>query len=312
MLIARGHTHLGEADLRWALTFAPRLWAVAVERTGLVMDTRFVPASPDPPRPRACVYFLVRGAWTVHEPAVARVDAPSAFVVSEVQLDGAAGSRPFTYSAIGHPYSAVELHLQAEDLAVAPSTIPVPLAVDERTWEAARNAVRVTDHDDDAFRRALAALLERLATQAVVRPGVVERARQGTSKTFALLWTAFRPMIERLYLSPTLQEVGDLTGVSARQIDRHIRTFAASFGLAGTRWRPATRHLRLKLAVILLSADGASVAEVATAVGYGSSDAMARAFRDAGLLAPGVVQQQMRAARDGWQKVSAAPDGPAA
>ena len=56
----------------------------------------------------------------------------------------------------------------------------------------------------------------------------------------------------------------------------------------------ATLHLRLKVAVLFLSAEGISVAEVAEASSYGSVDAMARAFRDAGLPPPSKVQAQLR------------------
>jgi hypothetical protein len=43
-----------------------------------------------------------------------------------------------------------------------------------------------------------------------------------------------------------------------------------------------------------LSAPGATVADVARIVGYGSPIAMARAFRDADLPAPSVIQADMR------------------
>ena len=76
-------------------------------------------------------------------------------------------------------------------------------------------------------------------------------------------------MIERLYLNPTLQEVGSASGLSTRQLDRYVKSFVTTFGLVGDRWRASTLHLRLKLAVLLLSADEASVADVASAVGYG-------------------------------------------
>ena len=102
-----------------------------------------------------------------------------------------------------------------------------------------------------------------------------------------------RPMVERFYLTGTLQELSDSAGVSARQLDRNVKEFLASFGLIGAGWRPATRYLRLKLSVMLLSAEGASITDVAKIVGYGSPDAMARAYRDAGLAAPSTVQQQL-------------------
>jgi transcriptional regulator GlxA family with amidase domain len=55
-----------------------------------------------------------------------------------------------------------------------------------------------------------------------------------------------------------------------------------------------SRRLRLKMAVIMLSAKDATVAEVARVVGYGSADAMARAFRDAELPAPSEVREALR------------------
>jgi transcriptional regulator GlxA family with amidase domain len=45
-----------------------------------------------------------------------------------------------------------------------------------------------------------------------------------------------------------------------------------------------------RVAVLLLSAPRATITDVATAAGYGSAIAMARAFRDARLPAPSVVQ----------------------
>jgi AraC-like DNA-binding protein len=49
------------------------------------------------------------------------------------------------------------------------------------------------------------------------------------------------------------------------------------------------------MAVVLLSAPEATVAEVARLVGYGSPIALARAFRDAKLPSPTAVQDGLRA-----------------
>ena len=70
-------------------------------------------------------------------------------------------------------------------------------------------------------------------------------------------------MIERLYLTPTLAEVEEATGVSLRQLDRHIQDFVSAFAVVGEGWRATTRHFRLKLAIVFLSAPGATVGEVA-------------------------------------------------
>jgi len=79
-----------------------------------------------------------------------------------------------------------------------------------------------------------------------------------------------------------------------RQLDRYLQDFFETFTMVGGGWRAATVHLRIKLAVMFLSAEGVSVAEVARAVGYGSSDAMARAFRDAGLSAPTTLREALQ------------------
>jgi hypothetical protein len=50
-------------------------------------------------------------------------------------------------------------------------------------------------------------------------------------------------------------------------------------------------------AITLLGADGATVAEVADAGGDRSTDAVARASRDAGRAAPSAVQERLQAAQ---------------
>jgi AraC-like DNA-binding protein len=297
MLVARGQRAIGSADLRWAILFAPRVWSVVVERSGLILDTRFIPAATSPVRPYSCLYFLLRGSWTLHGEGGRRFDAPCAFVASETQLEGAEGRRPFTFSARGQPFHAIEVHAHDADLEIAPAAYPVPFRVDERVLSAAANVAHLSSHDDRTLERSFAEFLGHLAEQSVIGKAVAALSLRPPSKPFALLWTALRPMVERLYLNPTLQEVGGASGVSTRQLDRYVHRFVTSFGLVGERWRSSTLHIRLKLAILLLSADGASVADVARMVGYGSTDAMARTFRDAALPTPTAVQQAVRAAR---------------
>jgi AraC-like DNA-binding protein len=236
--------------------------------------------------------------WTIHGPEEQHLAAPCALVTTEEQLEGAGGARPFTFSARGRPFQAIEIHVASEELTTTPAAFPVRLGLDEAGFAAAFDVARLSEHDDHTLERTFATLLGHLAKQKLISRPLAEHARRPPAKAFALLWAALRPMIERLYLNPTLQEVGDASGVSTRQLDRYVQRFVTSFGLVGERWRSATLHIRLKLAIILLSADGATVSEVASAVGYGSSDAMARMFRDAGLPGPATVQQQVRAARD--------------
>jgi AraC-like DNA-binding protein len=226
-----------------------------------------------------------------------RLEAPCVFVGSEEQLEGADGTRSMTFTARGSPFRAIELHVHDHDLTSRPGAFPRRLDVDPSVLRAAAEVARLTDQDDASLESSFVALLEHLAERGLLSRRISDLPDGPISRSFSLLWGALRPMIERLYLNPTLQEVGQASKLSTRQLDRYIQRFVSSFGLVGERWRTTTLHLRLKLAIILLSADGASITDVANAVGYGSSDAMARMFRDAGLPAPALVQQQVRAAR---------------
>jgi len=276
--------------MRWAVVFASRVWSVAVERNGLTLDTRFIPADRNPPRPRSCVYLLLRGTWRIHERE--EITAPSAFVVSEEELEGARGRRPYTFSAGGEPFQAIEIHVATADVRASRKN----LSLDERAFAAARDVIASIGRDDAALERSFAALLRELARSGVVGEELADLARRPSPRPVARIWSAVRPMVERLYLSPTLQELEAPSGFSTRQIDRYVGKFVQGFGLVGTRWRSSLLHLRIKLAVLLLSADGASITDVARMVGYGSSDAMARSFRDAGLPSPGAVHQALREA----------------
>jgi AraC-like DNA-binding protein len=295
MLVARGQRSIGKAHIRWAVVFASRVWAVVVERSGLSLDTRFIPADRDPPRARSCVYFLLEGAWTLHGTRDERIEAPCAFVVSEEQLEGARGRRPYTFAANGAPFRAIEIHVDASDVRVSRSARPATLPLDARAFEAARDVLASIRRDDDAsLERSFATLVAQLARCDAIDGALVKVAGRATSRPVSRIWSAVRPMVERMYLSPTLQELETPSGLSTRQIDRYIGNFLERFGLVGTRWRSSMLHLRIKLAVLLLSADGASIADVARVVGYGSTDAMARSFRDAGLPPPGAVHRALR------------------
>lgn len=293
MLLARGDVSLGKGSLRWTVGLGPRLWCSAYTQRGLVVDTRLIAPTSEPPRESACVYVILAGALVSHAShAEARWDSPAALILSGEQLDGAHGKRHFTYSAIGEPLSVVELNLWTKDLLVQPQEMPPTVVVDEAILGSVRD---LHTSADDVVESSIERLLRYFGDRGVISPSAVESMLRPSSTTASLLWRAFRPMAERLYLTPTLQEVGDLTGLSTRMLERYIQEFVGDFGLAGGSWRASTRYLRLRLAAILLTAEDATVNEVALRVGYRSPDAMARAFRDAGMLTPSEIQERVRA-----------------
>ena len=296
MLVARGSLDIEPVEWRWALVFASRFWATLVEQDGVVLDTDFIPAASEPFRRGRCLYFVANGTWSSTS---LDVTAPAAIVMTEEHLEGASGRRPLTFVADGRPFSAIEMHVAEDDLrgGIARGDLPCTLPLREETWMRVREAIASGVRGDDARTvDAMSALLHALVDEGILAAEVARATHERVA--FELLWRALRPMIERFALSSTVADLTHFAGLTARQLEKQIRAFVDRFGgigLVGSGWRPATRHLRIKIAIMLLSAEGLSVSQVASAIGYGSTDAMARAFRDAGLAAPNTVQAAMHA-----------------
>lgn len=294
MLVVRGTKLLGAARLASSLVFARGLWMNVVERSGLTLDTRFVPATKGAPRPGACLYLLHRGAFVLDDGRGPRFEGPAAFLLSEQHLEGANGVRPWTFRAFGSPFAAIEMHLAEADVTTRSSSPCVALAVDEASWAAVARVIGLACEASDDTREleaAIGVLLRALADARVIGGHVAEAAP--SPLRFERLLRAVRPLAERFALTATMNELGAVADVSPRQLDRYLGNFFKTFAMVGGGWRATMVHLRIKLAIMFLSAEGASVAEVARAVGYGSSDAMARAFRDAGLAAPSALRDAL-------------------
>jgi AraC-like DNA-binding protein len=262
-----------------------------VQRRGLVFDTRFVPPSAQAPSANPCLYLLLDGTWRMSTGT--SFAAKQALVVSGALLDGANGEREFTYRAEGEPFCMMELHVSPAATPLRPSHTPLPISLDEGTWEVATAVAGCSRDDDDRLLAGVLALLAALARLSLVSPGLAEDVSRPVPARFQLLWKAIGPIVERLDLRPTVKELRAVTGNTPREVDRTVRAFVSSFGFLGGSWREGSRYWRLKLAIIFLSADGASIADVARVVGYGSTDAMARAFRDAGIRPPNVLKEQI-------------------
>ena len=291
MLVARATKTLGSARFATSLVFAPGVWMSIIERAKLTLDTRFAPAERGPAREGTCLYLIRRGTIVL---GGERFDGPVAFALSESQMEGARGVRTTTFLTCGTPFEAIELHLSEADVQARPKQAPARLEVDDATWDAVArtiNLARATAGDAEPLVDAALELLRVLAAERHLAARVVESARRPLK--FEKLWRAARPLAERFALSATIDELGALSGASSRSLDRYLRSFFETFAMIGGGWRPAMVHLRLKLAVMFLSAEGVTVSQVAAAVGYGSADAMARAFRDAGLPAPITLRESI-------------------
>jgi len=294
MLVSSGTARFGAGTMRSKVLLERRFWAHVVERDGLVFDARFVPGAAGRPG-NAVVYLLLEGTVAVFAPVETRFVGPAAFLLDEAQFEGADGRRSFVFRSTGSPFVAFELRLSPEDVVATAPSRPAILASDERTWAAVRAVVQLDGSSASQLAAATVEVLASLAELGVVRPDLARGVVEGDAR-FARVWAGLRPIFERFYVMPTLDELASGTGLSLRQVAREVKEFTLAFRLMESGWRDATRRTRFKFAILGLSAADNSIADVARAAGYGSTDAMARAFRDAGLPPPLTVQAALRAA----------------
>lgn len=145
---------------------------------------------------------------------------------------------------------------------------------------------------DDAARAARATLeLSLLALRSLGLPVDPERARAvpPPSARDQALAAAMDDVLSDLPRSPMTVDLEERLGCSGRTLSRHVRDLLARYGLRGRgegRWRGLRDTTRLAVAAIFLSHEDATPARVASAVGYGSVEALDHAFHAAGLLPP--------------------------
>jgi AraC-like DNA-binding protein len=289
MLIARGSKALREASLRWAIVFTRGGYFKLIESRGLALDTRFIPAAPGPPKPNVCLHLVIEGGFRAFGSPPQLFGPRTALALTLEQMEGAEDRRSFRFRTGGDPFLAIELHFDASS--VRPfSLLPALVDLDAIAWAAAARATLLSQNDDAIVVDSLRELVTRLGAVGFLREEAAARALAPPPRPMTRLWNAVRPLIERMALAATRGDLTQDTGLSTHQAERTLQRWMASFALVGPGMRSLTRHLRLKYAVLFLTAPGATVADVAQAVGYGSPEAMAHAFRHAGLAAPREVQ----------------------
>jgi AraC-like DNA-binding protein len=258
-----------------------------VVRDRLVYDTRFAARANGVLIPR--LYFVIRGSVQVGDGAV--MTAGRAFVLADSEFECVAEGTQ-TFRTWGEPSSVLDLQLRAEDIRSPIGIANGPVALGEATW-ATVHAMSEALVAGASIEPLVPALLDQLVTDGAIGaavPGSIEPAPE----QLARVWAGLRPLYASHTTSASIFELKRLTGMSIRQLARDIKLLTRTFGLPGEGFRDTVKVMRLRTAVMLLSSPGATATEVAQQVGYKSLEAMGRAFRDAKLPAPSVVQQQVR------------------
>ena len=277
VLVATSEVQIGGGSVRSALLLERAVRGTVIVRDQLAFDTRFAAPAAGKPERVGHVFLLVEGRL-VREGAVH--DGPVAFVLADDEIERV-GAQSQTFRTDGPRVVVIQLRFEDKLLRAPIGLAHGPVAIP--AWEQARALVA-----SPTSPAALAALLRGL--ESIVAPIAIVEEEPERMRRF---WGAIEPLYREHGATMSIKQIASSLGLSLRQVGRDAKELASTFGL-GDGYRDAMIVLRLRMAALLLSAPGGTVAEVARLVGYGSAIAMARAFRDAKLPAPSVVQAALR------------------
>ena len=284
MLSAHSHLDFGSSTLQSTVFLERRMRVHLVRRDRLVFDTAYAP----PARAASGAVHLFAQLFGTFELAGAPpIAAPCAFVLAETEFDRVVrGAR--TFRSFGARCTIIEARVPVADLRRPVGLAHGPLELPAPVWDA-YHALAAEPAEAQVF-----ALISALGASDVLSPDLTASVVTAEPERFQRVWTVLRPLYQNLSASASLKQIAALAGLSLRQLGRDLGELTRTFGLFGAGFRDAMRVLRLRAAVLLLSAPDGSPSDVARIVGYGSLDAMGRAFRDAHLPAPSLVQEAVR------------------
>lgn len=287
VLVATSEARLGGSSLRSTLLFERAIRGAVVERRGLTFDTRFAAAAAGEPDAVGHLFLMLRG--TLDTDRGERFTGPLGVVLADDEWERP-GRASRTFRTSGEIVDVVQLRI-ARDQLLAPVGLGAgPLAMTPACWDA---CAALHDQGPRGEASSLSGLLGALAAARIVSPALTATVIGEEPERFRRMWAALRPLFQTHGATTSLKQLADSLGLSMRQVGRDAKELSTAFGIASG-YRDALLVIRLRQAVLMLSAPGATVAEVARLVGYGSPIALARAFRDARLPPPSAIQAALR------------------
>jgi AraC-like DNA-binding protein len=284
VLSAQSHLDFGSSTLQSTVFLERRMRVHMVRRDRLLFDTAYAPPAK---AASSNVHLFAQLSGMFEIAGSAPIAAPCAFVLAETEFDRVVrGAR--TFRSFGERCTIVEARVPAADLRRPIGLVHGPLELAQLVWDA-YHALEAAPSEAAVF-----ALITALGDSGVLSPDLTASVVATEPERFQRVWAVMRPLYQNLSASASLKQIASLAGLSLRQLGRDLGDLTRTFGLFGAGFRDAMRVVRLRAAVLLLSAPDGTPSDVARIIGYGSLDAMGRAFRDAHLPAPSLVQEAVR------------------
>jgi AraC-like DNA-binding protein len=287
VLVATSEVRIGTAGMRSTLVFEREVRGTVVRRESLAFDTKYAAAASGKPEPVGHLFLMLAGRW-IHDSGEV-LHGPVGFVLADDEIERQRkGSR--TFRTDGARVDVVQLRLTKDHICAPIGMSHGPLAIPAAGWDAVGTLVENAPRGDAAH---LARVIDAFASAGIVASSLARTMISEEPERFRRLWAALEPLYSTYGATTSLKQLASSLGMSMRQVGRDAKELSTAFGIGGG-YRDALLMLRLRVAVLLLSGPEATVADVAKLVGYGSAIAMARAFRDAKLPSPSVIQAAVR------------------
>jgi AraC-like DNA-binding protein len=285
MLIGTSEWRSGRSEVDTRIVLDRRCRAHVVRRRGLLFDSRYSVGASEHSA-KATLYFVLSGSF---EPAGRpRQRTPAIWALAEDEFERVTPAAR-TFRSWGDAIVA-DLCLDATDVKVPIGLDHGPIELDGETRDAIERLVTSADRIEQ--QRSYRRLLETLVRRDLVSPEVALESEPDEAPHLERLWEALSGLYGRQDTGITVDLLSVLAKLSPRQIYRDTSELLTRFKLPSS-FRRTVRLLRLRRAALLLSAPDLQVSDVARIVGYGSADAMARAFRDEGLPSPSAVRSEV-------------------
>jgi AraC-like DNA-binding protein len=251
--------------------------ATLIQRSGMSFDSRH--HAPNVPARDVVSLYLV-GRMTT---STSTTEGPQLWALREDELERRSPDARW-FRSEGDPFSVVNI--------VAPrALVSAPLGIDAGPralpagLEAALGRLAGARKPSESA-TAFAAVWSELITNGLARQAQGERWRIEDEPAHVLrLWRGVDALYRASNLGESVEALASVAGLSVRQLRRDHADIEDRLGIGGS-FRATSRILRVRRAVLLLSASDLPLTRVAHGAGYGSLSAMGRAFRDLGLMAP--------------------------
>ena len=269
------------------LVFERAVRGTVVRRENLVFDTKFLARAAGKLEPAGHLFLVVAGRFVSDRGEI--IPAPVAHLLADDEMERPSKTSR-TFRTDGERVDVIHLRITSDDLRAPIGMDAGPLALSPACWDAAAALLAGAPQGEA---RLLTNLIDALARVEVVAAEVTQTVIADEPERFRRLWGALSTLFKEYGATTSLKQLAANLGMSMRQVGRDAKELAKAFGF-GSGYRDALLVIRLRQAVLLLSAPDAGVGDVAKLVGYASPIAMARAFRDAKLPSPSVIQAALR------------------